>query len=166
MFAKLFTYLKFLTKSTNEHGVHSPFVYNYITKCIYTKPKKSLNKTLDVLLKSSSYFNFKKIKIVGNLDLDKELKNTLSNQSSLVKNNEILYFESVKNIPIEQFFLKFKLTNNSLIIINHIHKTHIEHRLWLKLIEFKEITVSIDMYYCGVLFLRKEQEKEHFTIRI
>ncbi|PWG04829.1 O-methyltransferase [Polaribacter aquimarinus] len=30
-------YLKFITKSTNQHGVHSPFVYILVTKCFYTK---------------------------------------------------------------------------------------------------------------------------------
>lgn len=35
MFYQLKSYLKFLSRSTNEHGVHSPFVYNFITKCFY-----------------------------------------------------------------------------------------------------------------------------------
>lgn len=30
-------YLKYLLKSTNHHGVHSPFVYNLVTKCFYAK---------------------------------------------------------------------------------------------------------------------------------
>lgn len=31
------SYLKFLRRSTNEHGVHSPFVFDLVTKCLYDK---------------------------------------------------------------------------------------------------------------------------------
>jgi predicted O-methyltransferase YrrM len=33
------TYLQFLLKSTNQHGVHSPFVFDLVTKCFYDKTK-------------------------------------------------------------------------------------------------------------------------------
>ena len=33
------SYLKFLWNSKNEHGVHSPFVFNLITKCFYDAKK-------------------------------------------------------------------------------------------------------------------------------
>ncbi|MDI1317239.1 class I SAM-dependent methyltransferase [Flavobacterium sp.] len=33
------SYLKFLWKSKNEHGVHSPFVFSLVTKCFYDKKK-------------------------------------------------------------------------------------------------------------------------------
>jgi predicted O-methyltransferase YrrM len=39
-------YLKFLLKSSNQHGVHSPFVYNLATKCFYDKAKHVEYKTL------------------------------------------------------------------------------------------------------------------------
>ena len=53
MLYKVISYLFFWLKSTNQHGVHSPFVFNLVTKCfykktnqektvVYTKVKKSL----------------------------------------------------------------------------------------------------------------------------
>jgi predicted O-methyltransferase YrrM len=40
MLFQIKSYLKFLWHSKNEHAVHSPFVFNLITKCFYdTKPK-------------------------------------------------------------------------------------------------------------------------------
>ncbi|PHQ27996.1 O-methyltransferase [Leeuwenhoekiella nanhaiensis] len=33
-------YLKFLRKATNQHGVHSPFVYAFVTQCLYDRKSK------------------------------------------------------------------------------------------------------------------------------
>ncbi len=37
MFFQIKSYLKFIKNSTNQHGVHSPFVYSLVTKCFYDK---------------------------------------------------------------------------------------------------------------------------------
>jgi predicted O-methyltransferase YrrM len=37
MFFQIKSYIKFLWQSKNEHAVHSPFVFNLLTKCFYDK---------------------------------------------------------------------------------------------------------------------------------
>ncbi len=40
MFFQIHSYFKFLINSSNQHGVHSPFVFDLITKCFYDKKSK------------------------------------------------------------------------------------------------------------------------------
>ncbi|MBF4518068.1 class I SAM-dependent methyltransferase [Flavobacterium sp. ANB] len=40
MLFQIKSYLKFLWHSKNEHAVHSPFVFNLLTKCFYDKKQK------------------------------------------------------------------------------------------------------------------------------
>ena len=59
---QIIQYIKFLLKSTNQHGVHSPFVFDLVTKCFYDKRISSDYKNIlnyrKVLLK-----NVTKIKV-------------------------------------------------------------------------------------------------------
>ena len=50
-------YFKFLTNSTNQHGVHSPFVFDLVTHCLYDKkqhPDYATLKSYRHFLKSQS----------------------------------------------------------------------------------------------------------------
>lgn len=53
------TFFQFLWASKNQHAVHSPFVYNFVTKCLYTKMPKHLSKKLKhfrkAILKSEKF---------------------------------------------------------------------------------------------------------------
>lgn len=59
MLQLLKSYLKFLKNSTNQHGVHSPFVYSLITKCFYDKKKYAeysiLKQYRNLLLENKSF---------------------------------------------------------------------------------------------------------------
>ena len=52
MLQQIKSYIKFLYHSKNEHGVHSPFVFNLITKCFYDKMSYPEYEILDAYRKS------------------------------------------------------------------------------------------------------------------
>lgn len=165
MLFKWFSYLKFIWKSTNEHGVHSPFVFNFVTQCLYGKKQYPKNKTMDVLLKSLAYFDFKKVHVS-----DKEVKKCVNSEfpwttyeSSIF---DLIYTEKLQKQQFKKVLSEGRLHNDSMILINGIHNNPEAWHAWDELIKMPEITVSIDMFYCGALFIRREQVKEHFTIRI
>jgi len=58
MVYQISTYLKFLTKATNQHGVHSPFVFELILHCLYNKKQftsySKIKEYRDALLKEKS----------------------------------------------------------------------------------------------------------------
>nr|WP_299213909.1 hypothetical protein [uncultured Allomuricauda sp.] len=166
MYFKFITYLKFLIKSTNQHGVHSPFVFNYVTKCLYSKQKWDNVKSINILLKSITYFDYNTMELWENHDLKKLLNTHFPNIVMGTTMIDLLYAEELRIDELKHLLSEGKFHYNSMIFINSIHQTPEKQELWGKLVELPMITVSIDMFHCGVLFIRKEQVKEHFTIRI
>jgi len=161
-------YLKHLTTATNQHGVHSPFVYDYLTKCLYKKAKVKTSKTKSVLLKSIPYFSMESIWVVSD---DEETILKIQGESNLkLEENppfDLIYADkpSVKLLSLlkekENYF-----HNGSMVLIDRIHQTGGLQKIWEDLTQLKKVTVAIDMFYCGALFFRKEQAKEDFKIRI
>lgn len=158
--------LKFFFQSTNEHGVHSPFVFKYVTECLYSKPRFSKNNSENVLLKSISYFGYHNFLVIGNTKFEETVRLKIPN--SKIENTpfDLVYFENADFKKTDQLIQKKSIHNDSLIIVNTIHSTKKEFSEWNKLIGHPQISVSLDLFYCGVLFIRKEQEKEHFRIRL
>ncbi len=91
MFYRQRKYFQFLLKSSNQHGVHSPFVYQLVTKCLYKKIDKnswktfqnSNNKLLKNLKNKNLISSHKKVKILLKLIHYFKPKNNLEIASSL-----------------------------------------------------------------------------------
>lgn len=56
------------------------------------------------------------------------------------------------------------LHNNSLVIIHDIHWSAAMTRAWEHIIKMPEANVSIDLFFAGMIFLRRQQAREHFYI--
>ncbi|EAR00116.1 hypothetical protein FB2170_00580 [Maribacter sp. HTCC2170] len=167
MLYKIFSYLKFIFTATNQHGVHSPFIYNFVTKCLYKKSKFKHPKTFRVLLESCSYFNVKKISIIPkNMHVQSLIKNTYPQIDFNEQPYDIIYMD-LPNTKMFNGILKNRLYhNNSMLLVKNIYQSKDSSQSWELIKSNVEITASIDMFHCGALFFRQEQTKEHFKIRI
>jgi len=160
-----FARLKFLLSATNQHGVHSPFIYQFVTKGLYKKGNKNYTKTQNVLFKCISYFKYSKIGLVND---SHELRLHLNSISNDLDYNDcpfdLIYADSTTK-PFTNVSQK-NIHNNSLLLIAGIYKNRQQTKRWEAIKDLAVVTVTIDLYYCGIVFFRKEQAKEHFKIRI
>jgi len=258
MWFKIKSYLTFLLKSTNQHGVHSPFVYNLVTKCFYNKTnptkkeaflkiKKRMAKNSKIievtdfgkgskifktnrrkvseiakvagisdkraflLIRICSYFKFDSLLEIGTsvglgaaalsignpmakistlegckntseianelftefnlLNIEQYVGNFNETVPSALKNNsfDFVYFDG--NHQKEATLLYFNkclatVHNNTVFIFDDINWSVEMQIAWEEIKKHSKVSVSIDTYFWGIIFFRKEQKKEHFTIRI
>ncbi len=190
MYFKIKAYLRFLSKSTNQHGVHSPFVYNLVTRCFYNTEKRKAYIAIQSIYKKAGikipvryrtakllnrilpYFEIKTglvltdSKVISEIiSIDNSVKIDHNIQS---KNNyDMIYLDM--NQSQSYFDIELMLSiihNDSVIILNSIYKSEDNIMLWKTIQEHPKITVTIDTFYLGFVFIRNEQAKENFTIRV
>ena len=257
MLYQTISYLKFLFTSTNQHGVHSPFVYNFVTKCLYdkldykeytdlkayrvlllnsseilritdlgagtklmckskrrvskmVKNSSSTYKDVKLLFRISRYFqlkntlelgtslgvgtqaialgsainkittiegcpntfqfakqNFKTLKLLNITSINSDFKSFISELNN--KPFDCIFFDGHhnKNATLEYFnLLKSKAHNNSLFIFDDIYWSKEMAQAWHSIVADSSVTVSIDVFNFGFAFFRKEQQKQHFKIRL
>lgn len=258
MIFQLISYLQFLKKSSNQHGVHSPFVFDLITNCFYKKTAAAkvkliteyqndlLHNTTKIevtdfgkgskIFKSNSREISKIAKIAG---ISKKRSKLLIRLISYLKPTSILEIGTSLGIGTASIYIgnpKSKLTtlegcpqtiqiaknqfkkfgfdgvnfsvgdfkttlpialsnkkydliyfdgnhqkqptldyfeqclnaihNDTVFIFDDIHWSKEMTEAWEQIKKHSKVTVTIDTYFWGFVFFRKEQPKEHFTIRV
>jgi predicted O-methyltransferase YrrM len=257
MFYQISSYLKFLLKSTNQHGVHSPFVYDLVTKCFYYKTRyeayhsifnykkmllqnkstisvtdlgagsqvmknqkrlisqmaKNAGTTVNrtkLLFRLTQYFKPENIlelgtslgiathaMSLGNLKAriitiegcpniskfsERNFKNENLNNIKLITgefHNEIkklkpnkfdfIFFDGnhQKEATLQYFESLLETAHNETVFIfDDIYWSKGMTEAWEIIKNHPKVTVTIDSYFWGFVFFRKEQLKEHFTIRV
>ena len=259
LFFSVQSYLNFLWNSKNQHGVHSPFVFDLVTKCFYDKTSKSeyatlkkfrdellLNKSsievtdfgagsrvfksnkrpiskiaqtagispkrAELLFRISRYFQPDSIMEIGTSlglatsalsmghpnakittlegcpetakiaqkQFEKfQLRNVqaevtefsafLQNYQLSIINYQLIYFDGnhSKQATLQYFELLLPtITNETVWIFDDIHWSAAMTEAWETIKKHPRVKVTIDTFQWGFVFFRKEQEKEHFTIRL
>lgn len=254
---QIFQYIKFLLNSTNQHGVHSPFVFDLVTKCFYDKTKypaytklsfyrnnllrnntsiqitdfgtgsrvfKSDSRAINAITKTSGT-TLKRAKLLFRITNYFKPKHTLELGTSLgiatqalalghLQNN-VTSIEGCPNISevakqqLEEFNIKNatlktgefetiipeldftnydliffdgnhnklatlnyfnslvdKAHNDSIFIFDDIHWSKDMLDAWKTIKQHPKVTVTINTFFWGFVFFRKEQVKENFNIRL
>ena len=166
--------------------MHSPFVFDLVTKCFYDKTKfpeyshfKNNSKRVRLFYRIIRYFKPKTILEIGNsTEIDTNIfsseittfeefqKNKLSNNNIAF---DLVYFnqnESQKTTLAYFELLLPTIINDSVWIINDIHKSKENENTWDIIKKHPKVKVTIDTFHFGMVFFRAEQEKEHFVIRV
>ncbi|WP_242117927.1 O-methyltransferase [Aestuariivivens sediminicola] len=250
-------YIRFLFNSTNQHGVHSPFVFNLVTQCFYDttdhkayhqlkqyrqeliKDKRRIHVTdlgagsqvmkrqerkisriaeragttlsrAKLLFRLSQYFNCQTVLELGTslgmatyaLSLgnpkvrlttiegcpnlaahtQQQLQNhgatqiesingAFGNVLQQVKSNnyDLVFFDGnhQKEATLAYFdTLLDTAHNDSLFIFDDIYWSKGMTEAWETIKQHPRVTVTIDTFFWGMVFFRKEQAKEHFRIRV
>ncbi|WP_211482389.1 hypothetical protein [Aquimarina amphilecti] len=179
-----------MIKSTNQHGVHSPFIYSLITKCFYdSKKKDSYPKIKSIIKKNIIDINLKNAKLLNRLIPYLDYKSVLIPEKSSNTIGEILAIDNSISIscsktdkkkydliylnisfleknPAYLETLFSKVHNDSLLLLQAIQSSKEHQSIWNKLQDNNNVKVTINTFDLGFVFFRKEQEKEHFTIRV
>ncbi|MGB7842161.1 MAG: class I SAM-dependent methyltransferase [Salinimicrobium sp.] len=261
---QIIAYIKFLFRSKNQHGVHSPFVFDLVTKCFYDKKEYPSYELISAFQKELQYkkehievtdfgagskvfgsgkrriseialnagISPKRARLINRLvpylgiknalelgtsvgagtaaisagnnvqittiegcpktaeiaeqlfdkfgcsnvtlkkgEFDEVLEEMLSGNSSSKEppKFDLIYFDgNHQKEATVKYFQKLLPTihNNSVWIFDDIHWSKEMEAAWNEIKAQPEVRVTIDTFFWGFVFFRKEQEKEDFVIRI
>ena len=267
MLFQIKSYLQFLWKSKNEHAVHSPFVFDLVTKCFYDKKPKPdpsgseqakqyqvlknyrdsllknkntievtdfgagskvfksntrqiakiaktagiTRKRAELLFRITNYFQpisileigtslglatsalalgnpkskiitlegcsetakiaqeqFGKFGLTNINSVVTEFHNLLKTINHQPSTINLIYFDGnhSKSATLDYFELLVPtITNDSVWIFDDIHWSKEMEEVWKIIKNHPKVIATIDTFHWGLVFFRKEQEKEHFVIR-
>ncbi len=118
---------------------------------------------LNKALENMSYLDLKNIHLVnGNFD------NELPEMVKKTRNIDMVFIDgNHREDKTSDYFNQFiqAAHNNTIIIIDDIHWSKEMSRAWKTIYNNPLVTLSIDIYRMGIVFLKKELSKQHFVIR-
>lgn len=165
-------YIRFLLKSTNEHGVHSPFLFSLITKGLYSRNRLwNDKKRKDVFVERVlSYFQ---PKLIMSSSLKEKTYTFLANSNYVPWDSEncdkVDVFFIDENTQLNKEVLVSclsKMKNDAFVLMDKRARLNSTKKLWEIIVDSDTVSLSVDFYFFGLAFVRKEQLKQHFLIRL
>jgi predicted O-methyltransferase YrrM len=120
--------------------------------------------TISVATNQCELQNFKNIEFITT-----EFSRFFENSQLQSSNFKLIYFDGnhSKKATLDYFkVLLPTITNDSVWIFDDIHWSAAMVEAWEYIKTHPKVTVTIDTFQWGLVFFRREQEKEHFVIRV
>jgi len=185
------SYTSFLWKSDNDHGIHSPFMFRFVSKAFYArgprlsaKEHRSQNMQLrypaaEVLYRVFNYIRPAKSFVMGSeADAITDILRYAGEENKI----KLWFFSPMAPIPggtdfavvadneKEALLASFEKVvsnsnNDTVCIIPNIHATPQLEAAWQAVQQHPKVTVTVDAYHLGLVFFRREQVQQHFLVR-
>ena len=177
------SYINFLWNSLGKHNIHSPFVYKFVSKCLYSnKPDiekddfggRLSKKQIELLYRALYHFKGGKLMVLGpdagpvtqvlRTAGEREGKFTwfFTTMAPVPGGVNIAYLshtEKVAALALFEELLPF-IINDTVCLIPNIHASTEMEKLWLAIKDHPKVTVTVDTYHMGFVFFRREQPKQ------
>lgn len=112
--------------------------------------------------------NFKEMNLSNATVIAGTFEDKLDTAIDKLNQLDFVFFDgNHKKVPTLAYFKKcLKYSHNeSVFIFDDIHWSREMEEAWLEIKNHPSVTVTIDLFFIGIVFFRNQQAKEHFTIR-
>jgi hypothetical protein len=162
----IFSKAIFWIQAKNRHGIHSPFVYEFLDSGLYAPNLKKGNPNQHLVRAALAYFGPERI-----WRSDKHSSHTgkgqfLNPDPDLGETPFDFFVFKEPSAAITELCSKPHLWHNdSMVYVGNLRASPKAHALWSEIAAHSSVRVVVETYREGLLFFRKQQARQHFKIR-
>ena len=112
--------------------------------------------------------NFEKLELKNIKQIEGDFDDMLPNELSKIVSVDFVYIDgNHRKKPTLAYFkqLLSKSHNDTIMIFDDIHWSSGMEEAWEEVKASKDVSITIDLFHLGIVFLRKEQVKQNFVLK-
>jgi len=112
--------------------------------------------------------NFKKLELKNITQIEGDFDEMLPNELSKLDSVDFVYIDGNHRKKATLAYFKQLLSkshNDTILIFDDIHWSKGMEEAWEEVKASKEVSITVDLFYLGIVFLRKEQVKQDFVLK-
>lgn len=144
--------------------LHSPFVFELYNSCFAKHSFTKLPPTFSP--KGKNYVDKRVDTIITKLQSHFKHHDFYADPTPKIHNQPAIWeITSLSSLnEIEKWVTSAH--NDSMIVLRNPHQPLVTNIIWKHLISMPQTTAIIDLYFLGIVFIRKEQHKQIFKLRL